>query len=181
MVYARSGDSINAYELLKKAYEVEPESPQVNFNMALIEAELGQLDESEKHLRVVLKVQPDMAQAAYNLGVLLCQQKKEEGYEWLRNAAELVPENWEYLSSYLYFLDQAGREAEIEAALKEAVATGRAPAEAYFTLAANYQNEGALPAAAEIYRKATFAKQLDMDAKRYAKRMEQVIRAMMEQ
>ena len=145
------------------------------------EAEFGQLDESEKHLRVVLKVQPDMAQAAYNLGVLLCQQNKEEGFEWLRNATALVPEDWNYLSSYLYFLDQAGRAAEIEAALKEAVATGRAPAQAYFTLAGNYQNKGALVEAAEIYRKATFAKQLDLDAKRYAKRMEQVIRAMMEQ
>ena len=98
-----------------------------------------------------------------------------------QNWRPVSPEDWNYLSSYLYFLDRDGREAEIEAALKEAVATGRAPAQAYFTLAANYQNEGALPAAAEIYRKATFAKQLDMDAKRYAKRMEQVIRAMMEQ
>lgn len=181
MVHARSGDSTNAYELLKKAHAVEPESPQVNFNMALIEAEFGMLEECEKHLRVVLRVQPDMAQAAYNLGVLLCQQNKAEGYEWLHNAARLVPENWDYLASHLYFLDRDGRNAEIEAALKEAIATGRAPAQAYFTLAGNYQNEGSLAAAAEIYHKAMFAKQLDMDAKRYATRMEQVIRTMMEQ
>lgn len=176
MVYARAGDSTNAYELLKQAYEIEPGSPQVNFNMALIEAEFGQLDECEKHLRAALKAQPHMASAAYNLGVLLCQQNKEEGYEWLRKAVLQAPENWNYLYSYHYFLEQNNRASEIEDVLKAVVASGRAPAKAYFALVAEYQSRGALAEAAEICHKASQAKHLPEKAQEYAAQMEQALR-----
>jgi len=118
-----------------------------------------------------------MAQAAYNLGVLLCQKNEKEGFEWLEIAAERVPENWNNLSSYLYFLSQANRTAEIEVTLKTAVSSGRAAPEAYFTLAANYQREGRLAEATEIYKKAKFAQHLPMEAKRYAAQMEQQLRS----
>jgi len=177
MVHARSGNSTNAYELLQKALKVEPGSPMVNFNMALLEAEFGKTAACEEHLRAALKTDPEMAQAAYNLGVLLRQQNSEEGFQWLETAAELVPENWNNLSSYIYFLNQANRTAEIEAALKVAVDSGRAPANAYFTLAGNYQNEGRFAEASEIYKKAMLNKRLPMDAKRYAAQMEKQLRA----
>jgi len=181
MVYARTGDSTNAYELLKQAYQIEPASPQVNFNMALIEAEFGKLDECEKHLRAALKAAPNMASAAYNLGVLLCQQNKEEGYEWLRKAVLLAPENWDYLYSYHYFLEQNNRQAEIGDTLKAVVASGRASARAYFALAAMYESEGDYTEAAEIYRKASVAKHLPERAQQYASKMEEALRMAMEQ
>jgi len=181
MVYARAGDSTNAYVLLQKAHEIEPESAQVNFNMALIEAEFGRQEECEKHLRAALKVAPNMAQAAYNLGILLCQQNKEEGYEWLRKAVLQAPENWDYLYSYHYFLEQNNRESEIEDVLKAVVASGRAPAKAYFALVGEYQSRGALGEAAETCRKASLAKHLPKDAREYAAKMEQALRMVMEQ
>ncbi|MCF7864465.1 MAG: ammonia-forming cytochrome c nitrite reductase subunit c552 [Kiritimatiellales bacterium] len=176
MVYARSGNSTNAYELLQKALKVEPESPMVNFNIALLEAEFGKMADCETHLRAALKADPQMAQAAYNLGVLLCQKNKEEGFQWLASAAGLVPQNWNYLSSYIYFLNQAKRTAEIEAALKTAVASGQAPVDAYFTLAGTYQREGRNAEASEIYKKAMLNPHLPMDAKRYAAQMEKQLR-----
>ena len=176
MVHARAGNSTNAYELLQKALLIEPESPAVNFNMALLEAEFGKMEDCEKHLRAALKAEPQMAQAAYNLGILLCQRKDDEGFQWLKSAAELVPENWNNLSSYIFFLNQAKRMNEIESALKTAIASGRATPEAYFTLAETYQREGLLAEAAEIYKKAMLAKHLPMDAKRYAARMEKQLR-----
>ena len=176
MVYARAGNSTNAYELLNKAIVVEPENSMVNFNLALLEAEFGKMEDCERHLRTALKTDPQMAQAAYNLGVLLCQKKDEEGFQWLKSAAELVPENWNNLSSYLFFLKQAKRTNEIEAALKTAIASDRATPEAYFALAGNYQREGLLAEAAEIYRKAMLDPRLPMDAKRYAAQMEKQLR-----
>ncbi len=176
MVYARAGNSTNAYELLQKAVKIEPESPMVNLNLALLEAEFGQTKECETHLRTALKADPQMAQAAYNLGVLLQRQSNEEGFQWLERAAELVPGNWNYLSSYIFFLNQSGRAVEVEAALKEAVASGRAAPEAYFALAGNYQREGRIAEAIEIYKKAKFSTHLSMDAKRHAGRMEQQLR-----
>lgn len=177
MVHARSGNNTNAYELLQKALKVEPESPMVNFNLALLEAEFDQMKECETHLRAALKTDPQMVQAAYNLGVLLCQKNDEEGFQWLKTAAKLVPENWNNLSSYIFFLSQAQRTAEIEAALKEAVASDRAAPEAYFTLAGNYQREGRLAEAIEIYKQAKLAKHLPMEAKRYAAQMEKQLRS----
>ncbi len=177
MVHARSGNSTNAYELLQKALKVEPANPMVNFNLALLEAEFGQMEACEERLRTALKTDPQMAQAAYNLGVLLCQKKDEEGFQWLKTAAELVPENWNNLSSYTFFLNQAKRTNEIEAALKAAVDSGRAAPDAYFALAGNYQREGRLAEAAEICRRAMLNPRLPMDAKHYAARMEKQIRA----
>jgi tetratricopeptide (TPR) repeat protein len=176
MVHARSGNSTNAYELLQKALKVEPASPMVNFNLALLEAEFGQMESCQEHLRAALKSEPQMAQAAYNLGVLLCQKNDAEGFQWLETAARLVPQNWNYLSSYIFFLNQSQRSAEIEAALKTAVDSGVAPVEAYFTLAGNYQRESRNVEAAGIYKKAMLNPRLPMDAKRYAAQMEKQLR-----
>ncbi|MEA2068425.1 MAG: ammonia-forming cytochrome c nitrite reductase subunit c552, partial [Verrucomicrobiota bacterium] len=176
MVHARTGNSTNAYEMLKKAIEVEPENPMVNFNMALLDAEFNQLDEAETHLRTALETDPQMAQAAYNLGVLLARKNSDEGFQWLESAAKLVPENWNYTSSYLFFLQQAGRTAESEFVLLEIIDTGRASAEAYFTLAGNYQREGRIAEAIEIYKKAKLDKRLPMDAKRHAAQQEKQLR-----
>jgi tetratricopeptide (TPR) repeat protein len=177
MVHARAGNSTNSYEMLKKALKIEPENPMVNFNIALLDAEFGDLTSAEIHLRAALKTDPEMAQAAYNLGVLLLRDNKDEGFKWLKSAALTVPENWNYTSSYIYFLNQTGREAEAEAILKEITSSGRSSADAYFTLAGNYQREGRIAEAIEIYKKAKLDKNLPMDAKRHASRMEQQLRS----
>ncbi|VGO23292.1 hypothetical protein SCARR_05399 [Pontiella sulfatireligans] len=177
MVHARSGNSTNAYEMLQKALTIEPENPMVNFNIALLDAEFGKLDEAEKHLRATLKTDPQMAQAAYNLGVLLARDNKPEGFQWLESAAVLVPGNWNYTSSYLYFLSQAGRAAETESVLQKVIETGNATPETYFMLANNYQREGRIAEAIETYKKAKLNPNLPMEAKRAAAQQEQQLRA----
>ncbi|NNJ71499.1 MAG: tetratricopeptide repeat protein, partial [Kiritimatiellales bacterium] len=178
MVHARSGNSTNAYDLLRKALNIEPESPMVNFNLALLEAEFKHLDKAEQYLRAALDADPRMAQAAYNLGVLLCRNNDSEGFQWLETAAGEVPENWNYTSSYIFFLQQAGKTSEVEPLLMSMVDTGRAAPETYFTLADRFQRTGRISEAIEIYRKARLDKRLPMDAKRYADQMEQRLRAM---
>ncbi len=177
MVHARAGDSTKAYEMLERALKIEPGSPMVNFNIALLDAEFGHMDTAEKHLSAALAADPEMPQAAYNLGVLMARRGEDAGLEWLAKAARLVPENWNYISSYLYFLQQAGRTAESEAFQKEMIATGRAATEAYFNLAGSLEREGRTAEAIEIYKKAKLAKHLPMDAKRYAANQEQRLRS----
>jgi tetratricopeptide (TPR) repeat protein len=118
-----------------------------------------------------------MAPAAYNLGVLLCRENNDEGFEWLKTAASLAPENWNYLSSYLFFLSQARRAKEIETVLQGAIEQKRAAPEAFFTLAGQYQSEGRIAEAIETYQKAMQNPTLPPDAKRYAAQMEQRLRA----
>ena len=177
MIHARSGSTTNAYELLQDAFKVEPENAMVNFNLALIEAEFGRLDQAEQHLRKALQSDPRMAPAAYNLGILLCQKNDPEGFSWLEAAAVETPGNWDYTSSYLYFLHQEGRADETEQMLKRIIDTGRAAPQAYFALAGNYEREGRTQEAAAICRKAKLAGHLSMDAKNYAVQMERRLRA----
>lgn len=176
MVHARSGNSEAAYDMLKKALEIEPGNAMVNFNIALLDAEFNKLEEAEKHLKAALKADPEMPQAAYNLGVLLCRKNDQEGFKWLEAAVRIVPENWTYTSSLIYFLQQAGRAAETEQVLRQVIASGRPSAEAYFTLANTYRQEGRIQEAREILKKAKLDKRLPMDAKSYAARLEQQLR-----
>ena len=153
LLLAQKGDLDKAYEFLKKAEKIESESPAVLFNLALVEAERGKKDQCEKYLRKTLKIQSNMPQAAYNLGILLRQNKKEEGYKWLKKAIELVPSDWSYLSGYIAFLYEEKRHSDIEAVLKQSIATKHAPPEAYFTLAGIYQRSKRVAEAVEIYKK----------------------------
>ena len=177
MDYARLGQPTNAYTVLKEALAVAPNNPMVLFNLALMDAEFKNLDATEKHLRAAYKADSNMAQAAYNLGVLLCRKPDEEGFEWLKKATQTAPENWDYLSVRLFFLEQADRTAEMETALKEAIASEHAPPEAYFTLIGNYLKAGRKAEALQICKKAKLAPHLPADARRYAAQMEQEISA----
>jgi tetratricopeptide (TPR) repeat protein len=177
MDYARLGQSTNAYKVLQEAFHLEPKNPLVLFNLALLEAEFKNIDATEKYLRAALEAAPDMAQAAYNLGVLLCRKSDNEGFEWLKKATQLAPENWDYLSVRLFFLEQANRVVDMESALKEAIDSGHAPAEAYFTLIGNYLKSGQKSAALQICKKAKMAPHLPPDARRYAAQIEQEISA----
>lgn len=177
MVHARMGNSTNAYTLLQQALEIEPENPMVNFNLALQEAEFGEMEAAEKHLRTTLESAPDMVQAAYNLGVLLCQAEKEEGFKWLQQAALGAPENWNYTSSYLYFLDRDGRLKEIEETMLEVIATGRAAPNVYYTLVGSYQREGRIDEALEICAKARQSNWLSAEDKEFAIELEQFLRS----
>jgi len=177
MVYARSGNSTNAYALLNDALKVEPKNPMVNFNLALLAAEFEKFSEAEQYLRTALATDPQMAQAAYNLGVLLARKQDKEGFKWLESAAILVPENWNYTSSYIYFLQEAGRGSETEALLRRIIDTGRPSAEAYFNLAGMYERTGRINEAQAIYKKAKLDMRLPMDAKRYAAQCEQRLRS----
>mgnify|MGYP001818307115 CR=1 FL=1 len=87
--------------------------------------------------------------------------------------------NWTYTSSYLYFLQQAGRASETESMLTLVIDTGRASAEAYFTLAANLEREGRISEAAAIHKKAKLDKNLPMETKRHASLQEQRLRSSM--
>jgi Flp pilus assembly protein TadD len=87
----------------------------------LLLAETDRLDEAEKALRAALKSDPQLAPAAYNLGVILGEKKDLAGaVQWCRKAHDLRPEDLKYTQSLAYYLNLSGDKEEAEALLRKA-------------------------------------------------------------
>ena len=87
MAYARLGENQKANDALQKALKVAPDNAAVNFNMGLLKAEENDLVTAEKHLRAALKTDPQMAQAAYNLCVILPKDRLDEALGFLQEGS----------------------------------------------------------------------------------------------
>jgi Flp pilus assembly protein TadD len=108
--------------LLKKAERVEPRHAAVNLNLGMALAEQGKMDEAEQHFRAALAADATLAQAAYNLGVLLNRTSAtEEGVSWCRKAAELLPQNPAYVYTLAFYLAAQGRKADAAKVLRDAL------------------------------------------------------------
>lgn len=98
LLVARQGNLEASLRYLTKAEKIDPKHPAVNLNLGLALAEQGNRVEAEQHFRTALTNDATMAQAAYNLGVLLNRTSvSEEGVGWCRKAAELQPQNLAYV------------------------------------------------------------------------------------
>jgi tetratricopeptide (TPR) repeat protein len=73
--------------------------------MGLLKAEQNQVAEAKKYLRKALKTDPDMHEAAYNLGTLLAADRPGESVDLLFKAFELYP-NPKYAYTLAFYLNQ---------------------------------------------------------------------------
>jgi tetratricopeptide (TPR) repeat protein len=125
MMQARRGDLPASVALLKKAEGVDPRHPAVHLNLGMALAEQRDLSGAERHFRAALAADPALAQAAYNLGVLLNRDgPTAEGLVHCRKAAELAPQHSGYIYTHAYYLAASGRKDEAVSVLKAALARG---------------------------------------------------------
>jgi tetratricopeptide (TPR) repeat protein len=151
MLYAGMRNNVEVRKLLNKVLEISPEDPVVNLNLALLEAEEKNMGKSEQYFRAALAGDPRMAQAAYNLGILLAQQNRSEGLEWCRKAAELEPETGAYAYTYAFFLVQDKKMQEAVDVLTESLKVVPEYADSRFLLANLYQQQGEIVKARQVY------------------------------
>ena len=107
MAYARLGDYENTEKKLRAALAIDADDPATNFNLGLLFAEQEKPGAAEGCFRTALKTDPQFAEAAYNLGILLSTDRLEEGVHWLEKANGLRPENPEYAYTLAYFLRES--------------------------------------------------------------------------
>ena len=69
LVSHQRGDYTNAYGLISKAVQANPEQPVFFNSLGLVLQAFGRLDEGVASFRKALSIKPDFAEAAYNLGV----------------------------------------------------------------------------------------------------------------
>lgn len=147
---ARLADMVKAEEFLQKALEIEPNSPAVNFHIALLRADQGDMPQAEKHLRATLRADPQMAEAACNLCVLLAKDRLEEAVQWCRKAHELDPRDGKYAYTLAFFERKAGKADEAVRILREAIGREAGNTEAILLLAEIYQEQNLKAEAREL-------------------------------
>ena len=93
---------------LSAALRIAPDNAAANFNMGLVKAEKNEPREAEKYLKTAIKLDPQMAQAAYNLCVLTSKDRIDEAVNWCRKAADLRPQEPRYAFTLAFYLDAEG-------------------------------------------------------------------------
>jgi tetratricopeptide (TPR) repeat protein len=99
------------------ALGVAPDNAAAHFNMGLLKAEQNDSRQAEHHLKSALQIDPQMAQAAYNLCILLSGDRVDEAGGFCRQASLLRPEDPKYAYTFAYCLYQRGEAAEAVATL----------------------------------------------------------------
>lgn len=121
--YMERGQLDAAKENLDKAIALNPDSPQANNMMALLQWRLKQYVEAERHFRIALKLDIKNSEAWNNYGVFLCDRGQFDGAEQAFNRA---------ISDPLY---RTPAEANVNAGVCQMQKPSPAAAEKYFRAA----------------------------------------------
>ena len=122
LVELQRGNAASACDHLRRALGI---SEDVRYLRALVAGlqRLQRYDEAEAALRRIIALQPDLASAYHDLGLVLLKKtgRRTEAIAALQRAIELKPDFPEALSNLGFMLDDDGRVAESEAMLRRAV------------------------------------------------------------
>jgi tetratricopeptide (TPR) repeat protein len=119
--------------------------------MGLLKAEENDLAAAEKYLRAALKADPQMAQAAYNLGVLVSKDRIDEAVKLCRKAAEIRPDVPRYALTLAFYEKQKGNLAGAVHVLDALITKYPAYADAYVLLGGIYEKQGKKAEAEGLY------------------------------
>ena len=133
---------------------IEPENPVANINLGLLLGEQGRKQEAERVLRAALNADPNLAAAAYNLGLILAQDRIDESLVLCRRAYQLSPNESKYAYSLAYFLFQTGDSNGAIPILEHWVDRQVESPNFYLLLGEIFERQGETGKALNIYRKA---------------------------
>jgi tetratricopeptide (TPR) repeat protein len=85
--------------------------------MGLLRAEEHDLKTAEEHLKAALKADPQMAQAAYNLCVILFEDRIDEAPGYCKKAAEIRPDQARHAYTLAFCRRQRGDLSEAASVL----------------------------------------------------------------
>ncbi|MDK9701530.1 MAG: tetratricopeptide repeat protein [Sulfuritalea sp.] len=119
-----AGRHAEAYAFLAKMLEVQPDQPEILYETALTAEKLGYVDVLERHLRRLIVLRPDSAQAYNALGYSLADRnlRLDEAEQLIDKALSLAPDDPFILDSKGWVLFRQGKRAEALAALQKAYA-----------------------------------------------------------
>ena len=119
-----AGRHAEAFAFLAKVLEVQPDQPDLLYETALMAEKLGYVDVMERHLRRLMVLKPDSAQAYNALGYSLADRnlRLDEAAQLLDKALTLAPDDPFILDSKGWLLFRQGNFAAALEALQKAYA-----------------------------------------------------------
>jgi Flp pilus assembly protein TadD len=159
-LYGQHGDPEAAIKPLQRAAELQPQSPQMQYNLALDYYQLKQLEQAHNTIAPAAARWPDLFQLAALHGKVLAQLGDDlPAYQTLHHAHDLNPQDQEtsdllYLSILKlgYKKGEAGQYAESERYFKEAKQMRPQEPEPHVGLAAVYSQTGRAALAAKEHQ-----------------------------
>jgi len=119
-----AGRHADAFAFLATALEQRPDQPEILYETALAAEKIGQMDVLERHLRRLIEIKPDSAQAYNALGYSLADRnlRLDEAAQYIDKALALAPDDPFILDSKGWVLFRQGRHAAALEALQKAFA-----------------------------------------------------------
>ena len=119
-----AGRHADAFAFFAKALEVQPDQPDLLYETAMVAEKLGDLDVMERHLRRLIVLKPDSAQAYNALGYSLADRKlrMDEAAQLIDKALSLAPDDPFILDSKGWLLFRQGNPVAALEALQRAFA-----------------------------------------------------------
>jgi len=121
--------------------------------MGLLKAEQGETVAAETHLRTALKSDPQMHEAAYNLGLLLVKDRTVEAMELMFKAFELHP-NPRYAYTLAFYMRENNDPENAAGMLKLTIEQWPHYADTYMLLGDIYEEQGKVEEARSVYEQA---------------------------
>jgi tetratricopeptide (TPR) repeat protein len=122
--------------------------------------EQSRLREAEDVFHKALKIDPNSAIAAYNLGVILASGQPKEAIKWCGKAYELQPDEPKYGYTYAFYLYQNGQINRAIEVLQAMIKRQVPYSDAYALLGAIYQRREEFDKAIKVYQAAMKNEQL---------------------
>ena len=119
-----AGRHADAFAFLAKVLELQPDQPELLYETALAAEKLGYVDVMERHLRRLIALKPDSAQAYNALGYSLADRnlRLDEAAQLIDKALSLTPDDPFILDSKGWVLFRQGKPAVALEALQKAYA-----------------------------------------------------------
>lgn len=151
----RLGRLSKALECYERAWRLDPATPELYLNLAMLAWKLDMLDGAEKFLRLFIQMAPDSLSGPINLGgVLRDKGEFESSIELLRAAIYANPESYELWNSLGTTLLEAGRYDEAQVFYTEALRLKPDFARGHHNLAFTYELTGEAEKAVDAFKTA---------------------------
>ena len=152
MAYSNLAQNDKAEQSLRRALKhgARPTRPPTSI-LACCWASKAGCDEAEQALRAALKADPQLAAAAFNLGVILGEKNLDEALAWCRKAHALRPADPKYAHTLAFFQRKKGNVDEAMQLLRKVIQDEPSYLDAYLLLGEIHEQRRDFAAAARVY------------------------------